>query len=78
MSFAPGFSSDIVESSGEDDDCPTVTFAALTNSWGADCTGKLLMSDRAQHTRSGALPRKRQLPNGIPNDIADRMSRGGR
>ena len=69
--FAPGFSSDIVESSGDDDDRPTVTFAALANSRGIDSIVKRLMNDRA-------LPYQGQLPNGIPNDVADRMSRGGR
>ena len=68
--FAPGFSSDIVESSGDDDDRPTVTFAALANSRGIDSIVKRLMNDRA-------LPYQGQLPNGIPNDVADRMSRGG-
>jgi hypothetical protein len=69
--FAPGFSSDIVESSGDDDDRPTVTFAALANSRGINSIVKRLMNDRAR-------PYQGQLPNGIPNDVADRMSRGGR
>ncbi len=71
VSFAPGFSSDVVESSGDDVDRPTVTFAALANSRGINSIVKRLMNDRA-------LPYQGQLPNGIPNDVADRVSRGGR
>ena len=68
--FAPGFSSDIVESSGEDDDRPAVTFAALANSRGINSSVKRLMNDHA-------LLHQGQLAKGIPNDVADRMSRSG-
>ena len=50
----------------------------LANSRGTNRIVKRLIDDREQRTRSDALLHERQLPHGMPDDMADRMSRGGR
>lgn len=66
-----------------DDDELDATIDALTaeiaaNSNGTNRIVKALLADRADLTRSAALLHERELPHGLPGDMADRMRSGGR
>ncbi len=50
----------------------------LANSRGTNRIVKQLISDRSERTRTEALDRERQLPHGRPEDMSERMARGGR
>jgi enoyl-CoA hydratase len=50
----------------------------LANSRGTNRIVKRLIDDREQRTRGDALLHERALPHGMPDDMADRMARGGR
>jgi enoyl-CoA hydratase/carnithine racemase len=52
----------------------------VSNSWGTNRRVKRLLADSARLGRTEALHRERQLPYGLPEDRAERLSRpvGGR
>lgn len=50
----------------------------VANSSGTNRIVKALLGDRAERTRSEALRHERMLPHGTPDDMAERMRRGGR
>lgn len=50
----------------------------LANSRGTNRIVKQLISDRSERTRTEALDHERQLPHGRPEDMSERMARGGR
>jgi enoyl-CoA hydratase len=50
----------------------------LANSRGTNRIVKRLIDDREQRTRADALLHERALPHGMPDDMAERMARGGR
>lgn len=52
--------------------------AIVANSAGTNRIVKTLLADRAERTRSDALLHERQLPHGVPDDMAERMRSGGR
>lgn len=59
-----------------DDAVDALATEILTNSRGTNRIVKQLIADRYHRTRSDALIRERELPYGLPDDIAERM--GGR
>jgi enoyl-CoA hydratase/carnithine racemase len=65
-----------------DDDLDTAVDALaqriLANSWGTNRIDKALLADRWQRTRVEALLHERALPYGLPDDMQERMRRGGR
>lgn len=48
----------------------------LSNSPGTNRRVKLLIADADDLTRTSAIERERTLPHGVPEDMAERMSRG--
>lgn len=65
------------------DDELDVTVAALAaeivaNSAGTNRIVKRLLADRAERPRATALLHEREMPHGRPEDMAERMRRGGR
>jgi hypothetical protein len=50
----------------------------VANSAGTNRIVKALIADRAERTRADALLHERALPHGTPDDMAERMRRGGR
>ena len=65
-----------------DDELDT-TVAALAaeivaNSAGTNRIVKRLLADRHERTRAEALLHEREMPHGRPDDMADRLGRGGR
>lgn len=65
------------------DDQLDATVAALAaeiaaNSAGTNRIVKRLLADRDERTRSEALLHEREMPHGRPDDMAERMRRGGR
>lgn len=65
------------------DDELDATVAALAaeivaNSAGTNRIVKRLLADRDERTRSEALLHEREMPHGRPDDMAERMRRGGR
>ena len=50
----------------------------LANSRGTNRIVKQLVADRAERSRTDALDHERQLPYGLPADMAERMTSGGR
>ena len=50
----------------------------LRNSWGTNRIAKRLLADRAERQRVEALLYERELPHGLPADMAERMRSGGR
>lgn len=50
----------------------------VENSAGTNRIVKRLLADRAERTRSEALLHEREMPHGRPDDMAERMRRGGR
>lgn len=50
----------------------------VANSAGTNRIVKRLVADHADRTRTDALVHERQLPHGLPDDMADRMRSGGR
>jgi len=48
----------------------------LSNSAGTNRRVKLLIADADDLTRTDAIERERTLPHGVPEDMAERMSRG--
>jgi len=50
----------------------------VANSAGTNRIVKALIADRAERTRAGALLHERALPHGTPDDMVERMRRGGR
>ena len=50
----------------------------VANSWGTNRIDKALIADRGQRTRTDALMHERTSPHGRPDDMAERMRRGGR
>ncbi len=56
----------------------TLVHEILANSAGTNRIVKRLIDDRSQRTRTEALLHERGLPHGMPDDMADRMARGGR
>jgi enoyl-CoA hydratase/carnithine racemase len=55
-----------------------LTSEVLANSWGTNRIDKALIATGADHTRSDALLHERGLPFGLPEDMQERMRRGGR
>ena len=52
--------------------------AIVTNSWGTSRIDKQLLAASARLPRDEALPHERTAPFGFPDDMAERMSAGGR
>jgi enoyl-CoA hydratase len=50
----------------------------LANSWGTNRIDKQLLAAAPERTRSEALRHERELPFGLPADMAERMRAGGR
>jgi enoyl-CoA hydratase len=50
----------------------------VANSAGTNRIVKRLLADRAERTRSAALEHEREMPYGRPDDMAERLQRGGR
>jgi enoyl-CoA hydratase len=50
----------------------------LANSWGTNRIDKALLAAGAERTRHDALLHERDLPFGLPDDMHERMRRGGR
>jgi len=50
----------------------------VANSAGTNRIVKALIADRAERTRAEALLHERALPHGTPDDMVERMRRGGR
>ena len=50
----------------------------VANSAGTNRIVKALLTDRAERTRTEALLHERTLPHGTPDDMGERMRRGGR
>ncbi len=50
----------------------------VANSAGTNRIVKRLLADRAERTRAEALLHEREMPHGRPDDMAERMCRGGR
>ncbi|MFV0307322.1 MAG: enoyl-CoA hydratase/isomerase family protein [Desertimonas sp.] len=50
----------------------------LANSWGTNRIDKRLLREAGERTRTEALAFERELPFGLPDDMADRMRAGGR
>ncbi len=50
----------------------------VANSAGTNRIVKALIADRAERTRTDALVHERALPHGTPDDMVERMRRGGR
>ena len=64
---------------GELDAAVTALAAEIVaNSAGTNRIVKRLLADRQERTRSEALLHEREMPHGRPDDMADRMRRGGR
>jgi enoyl-CoA hydratase len=72
----------LVDHCVSDDDLDSTVDAlaseVLANSRGTNRIVKRLIDDREQRTRGDALLHERALPHGMPDDMADRMARGGR
>jgi enoyl-CoA hydratase len=72
----------LVDHCVSDDDLDSTVDAlaseVLANSRGTNRIVKRLIDDREQRTRGDALLYERALPHGMPDDMADRMARGGR
>jgi len=53
--------------------------AIVANSWGTSRIDKRLLADATEaRSRTEALAHERSAPHGIPDDMAERMARGGR
>ena len=50
----------------------------VANSAGTNLIVMALIADRGERTRVDALLHERTLPHGTPDDMAERMRRGGR
>jgi enoyl-CoA hydratase len=50
----------------------------VANSAGTNRIVKRLLVDRAERTRAAALQHEREMPHGRPDDMAERLQRGGR
>jgi enoyl-CoA hydratase/carnithine racemase len=50
----------------------------LANSWGTNRIDKQLLAAAPERTRTEALCHERELPFGLPDDMAERMRAGGR
>jgi enoyl-CoA hydratase/carnithine racemase len=50
----------------------------VANSSGTNRIVKLLVADAGERTRTGALQHEREMPHGRPDDMRERMQRGGR
>ena len=67
-----------VADDGLDDAVEAVAAEIVANSAGTNRIVKALIADRAERTRDEALLHERALPHGTPDDMAERMRRGGR
>jgi enoyl-CoA hydratase/carnithine racemase len=61
-----------------DDAIDVLSAEIVANSAGTNRIVKALLADNAERTREQALLHERTLPHGTPDDMADRMRRGGR
>ena len=61
-----------------DDAIDALAAEIVANSAGTNRIVKALLADRAERTREQALLHERALPHGTPDDMAERMRRGGR
>lgn len=61
-----------------DDTVATLAAEIVANSAGTNRIVKRLLADRAERTRRDALLHEREMPHGRPDDMAERMRRGGR
>lgn len=50
----------------------------LANSWGTNRIDKALLHAVGERTRTEALAFEREMPYGLPDDMAERMRAGGR
>ena len=55
-----------------------LTAEIVANSAGTNRIVKRLIADRSERTRTDALLNERELPHGFPDDMRERMRRGGR
>ena len=61
-----------------DDAIDALTAEIVANSAGTNRIVKALLADGSERTREQALLHERALPHGTPDDMAERMRRGGR
>jgi enoyl-CoA hydratase len=61
-----------------DETVDALTTEVLANSRGTNRIVKQLIDDQAQRSRGDALLHERSLPHGVPDDMTERMTAGGR